>query len=215
MAVALLAGALAACTSGHSGGSASASCAAAVVYDGHLYLGQRPPKRDPATTGRLFDAVLPGCDDTGGQLPADPDERVKVSELADVPITTAFLWQDTVFVRRGHELPAVSRPWFRAPRCATDGRFRLRADWLGVTGPRKTRFDGDLRPPYRLEVHVVDGPSEYVGTTVHVRADAGTDPLLGPRDEKTSLQHGGRVVAQVECVDGRFHAVSLRVPSTS
>ena len=210
--VALL-GALAACTSGQSGGTASASCAAAVVYDGHLYLGQRSPKRDPATTGRLFDAVLPGCDDTGGQLPGDPAERVKVAELADVPITTAFLWQDIVFVRRGHDLPTPTRAWFRAPRCTTPGLFTMAGDWLGVTGRHRPRFDGDIRAPYRLEVHVLQGPEEYVGATLHVRADASTRPGLGPRDVKASLRHGGQVVARVDCVDGQFHAVSLRAPS--
>jgi len=205
--------ALAACAGGQTGGTASASCVAVIVYDGHSYWGQGGLKRDPPTTGRLIGAVLPGCDDTGGQLPAEPDARVQIAELADVPISTAFLWQGTVFVRRGHGLPAVSRPWFRAPRCTTDGRFGLTGDWLGVTGPHKPRFDGDIRPPYRLEVHVVDGPKEYVGATVHVRADAGTDPVLGPRDVASSLQHGRQVVARVDCVDGQFHAVSLRVPA--
>ncbi|HEU4568189.1 MAG TPA: DUF6281 family protein [Marmoricola sp.] len=112
----LACGSLVACSSSPAGGGgvASASCAAAVRYDGHLYLGQRPLAHEPATTGRLVDAVLPGCDDTGGQTAAEPDEKVQVAELADVPITTAFLWQGSVYVRDGQELPAAARAWFRA-----------------------------------------------------------------------------------------------------
>jgi hypothetical protein len=171
-------------------------------------------KRDPATTGRVADGVIPACDDTGGQVPAGADEHVKVAELADVPITTAFLWENTVFVRRGSELPALTRPWFHAPRCTSAGDFSMTADWRGVVGPHKPRLDGDIRLPYRLEVHVVDGPSRYVGATLHVHADRATDPALGPRDVTTSQPRGGQVAARVDCIDGRFHVLSLRVPHT-
>jgi hypothetical protein len=61
-------------------------------------------------------------------------------------------------------------------------------------------------------VHVVDGPRAYVGATIQVRADAATRPGLGPRDVRSSLVHGGQVVARVDCVDGQFHATSLQVP---
>jgi hypothetical protein len=86
---------------------------------------------------------------------------VQVAELADVPLQTAFLWNGSVFIREGRELPAANRAWFRAPDCATAGTFVIVADWLGVTGPKKPRFDGDLRTPYRLEVRVTHGPSTY------------------------------------------------------
>jgi hypothetical protein len=90
----------------------------------------------------------------------------------------------------------------------------MTADWLGVTGSHKPRFEGDIRLPYRLEVHAVDGPGRYVGATLHVHADRATDPALGPRDVKTSLWHGGQVAARVDCVDGRFHVLSVHVPHT-
>ena len=86
-----------------------------------------------------------------------PEETVQVAELDGVPLETAFLWADTIYLRRGRELPAATQIWFRAPRCTSDGEFDLIADWLGVTGPKKPRFDGDLRPPYRLQVHVTQG----------------------------------------------------------
>lgn len=212
--MALACGAFGACSSGQSSGTSSTSCAAVIVHDGREYWGTAPVKRDPDTTRRLVTGVMPACDDTGGQEPAEPAEHVKVAELADVPITTAFLWQNTAFVRRGSELPAVTRPWFHAPRCTTVGDFDMTADWLGVMGPHEPRSDGDVRLPYRLEVHVVDGPSRYVGATLHVHADRATDPALGPRDVRASLWHGGQVAARVDCVDGRFHVLSVHVPHT-
>jgi hypothetical protein len=203
---------LAACSSGGSRGGGSAVCPAKVLYGGHTYWGVGELKRDPATTGRRVKAVLPSCDDSGGQEPADPDTRVDVDVLADVPAETAVLWNGSVYLRDGRELPAPARLWFRAPRCTTDGQFDLIGDWLGVIGPKPPRSDGDLRPPYRLEVHVTSGPDAYAGTTIQVHADAATDPRLGPNDVKTSLWNGGQVAARVDCVGGRFHAVSLRVP---
>ena len=202
---------LTSCSTGGGTGE-GAQCAAAVVYRGHTYWGTGELKRDPATSGRLVEGVIPACDDSGGQEPETPDERIQVAELVDVPLETAFRWNDGIYVREGQQLPAATRVWFRAPRCTSSGEFKLTADWLGVTGPNKPRFDGDLRPPYRLEVHVLNGPAEYVGTTVLVHADAATDPGLGPHDVKTSLWTGGQVTARVNCVAGRFRAISLRVP---
>ena len=76
------------------------------------------------------------------------------------------------------------------------GRYRVRGCWRLL-----------LR---RLEVHVTEGPREYVGATIRVHAHADTDPGLGPGDVKTSLWKGGQVIAQVSCLDGRFRAHSLR-----
>ena len=211
-ALALAGTALASCSDGGDGDPGSAACPAVVMRHGHTYWGVGQVKRDPATTGRLVDAVVPACDDSGGQRPVEPDEPVQVHELADVPVGTAVLRDGRVYLREGRELPSVAQPWFRAPRCTSEDEFGLTADWLGVTGPNTPRFDGDLRPPYRLEVHVVEGPRAYVGATVLVHADATTEPGLGPRDVKTSLWRGGRVIARVTCVHGRFHAVSLRTP---
>ena len=194
----------------HHGGGAS--CAAVVVYRGATYLGTGELKRDPATTGRHVAGLLPGCDDSGGQLPATPEESVQVDELVDVPLATAFRWQGTVYVREGRRLPPGTRAWFRSPRCTTATVFEVRADWLGVTGPRKPRFDGDLRPPYRVRVHVTEGPRRYVGAVISVHADATTEPGLAPADVKASLDRGGQVVARVECEVGRFRALGLRVP---
>lgn len=210
---------LASCSSGgtgEGGGGGEASCAAVIEYAGHTYWGRGGLTRDPATTGRVVPAVMPVCDDSGGQdPPTAPEQPVRVAELDGVPLSTAFLWSGTIYARHGRELPASTDVWFRKQRCTSDGEFDLTADWLGVTGPRKVRFDGDLRPPYRLEVHVTDGPVTYVGTTIRLHADAATQPALRPRDVKESLWQGGQVAARVRCEGGRFRALSLVVPPSS
>ncbi|MFC4785317.1 DUF6281 family protein [Nocardioides sp. MAHUQ-72] len=209
----LAAAALTACSSDETSGG-SASCVAALVHDGHTYTEHGDLRRDPPTTGRVVDAVVPACDDSGGQEAAGDDEPVEAAELAGVPTDTALLLDGGVYVRTGASLPAAASAWFRPPRCTRSGEFELTADWLGVTGPRRPRFDGDIRPPYRLEVHVTEGPQEYVGTRVTVRADAATDPALGPRDVESSLWQGGQVVARVRCDGGHFAAVTLHTPAT-
>lgn len=205
--------ALGSCSSeGGATGTGSASCAAAVVYKDATYLEHRKVKREPATSGRLVEALLPSCDDSGAQEPVEPDRRVEVAELEQVPLETAFLWDGSVYLRSGRELPAATEAWFRAPGCTSAGEFDLEGDWLAVTGAKRPRFDGDLRPPYRLEMRVTDGPREYVGTMVQVHADDATDPGLDTRDVKSSLWTGGRILAHVSCVERRFHADALRTP---
>ncbi len=212
MTVVLLAG----CGSGPSGpgagatqdGNGAASCAAEIEYDGRTYLGHGELKREPATTGRVERGTRPGCDDGGG---ASGEERVQVAELADVPMARAVLVNGSFYVARDEPFPEQARPWFRAPRCDSEAPFELTGDWVSVQGPRRARFDGDLRTPYRAGVRVTDGPDSYLRTMIEVHATDETDPLLGPRDVKTALwRAGGQLIAEIECDGGRFRATSLR-----
>jgi hypothetical protein len=212
--LALAGSSLSGCASGTLDRTSSASCAAVVVYQGQTYWGRGGVVRDPATTGRLVKADVPPCDDTGGQLPADPAARVDVAELAGVPLTTGFLFHDTVYLRRGHQLPRGTRVWFQAQRCSSPGAFRLTGDWLGVTGSRTPRFDGDLPLPYQLAVHATGGPRRYVGATIDLRADTTTRPALRAADVKASLWKGGQLDATVSCMNGRFRALALRASPT-
>jgi len=197
---------------GRPGGTGqAASCAAVLVHGGHRYLGVAPVRRDPATTGRLVPAVLPACDDTGGREQGRA-QRTRVAELAGVPVATAVLRDGEVYVRAGRVLPHRARRWFRATPCAHPGDVRLTGDWLGVAGPRRLRFDGDVRPPYRVRLHVTDGPRRYLGATLQVHATRSTRPGLAPRDVRTSLWRGGRLEARVHCAEGRYEATALRVP---
>lgn len=205
---------LAACSTGEADGSdgGEASCALLVRHDGHTYQPAGEVVNHVATTGREVDGVLLGCDDSGGQEPAEPDEGVRLAEIEGVPVSTAVLWNDEVLVRAGRELPADAAAWFEQRACSTGGRFRLVADWLGVRTTKRVRFDGDLRLPYRLEVRVTAGPQRYAGSTLLLHADTDTDAALGPREVRQSLGRGGQLAARVECREGRFHARSVRVP---
>jgi hypothetical protein len=189
-------------------GTSRASCPAVVEHGGATYLGHGDLRRDPPTTGRRVPGVLPACDEA-----VEQDRPVQVAELVDVPLGTAFVWHGTVFVREGRELPAVARSWFEEPRCTHDGELRLVGDWLGVEAARPPRFDGDLRAPYRLEMHVTSGPQQYVAATVTVRVTARTEPRLRPEDVRASLWEGGEVAALVRCEGGRFEARSVHVPA--
>ena len=195
--------------SGSSEGSDSA-CAAEVTYNGHPYFGYGELVREPDITGRSFPAVLPGCDDSGGQDPAELDEAVVVHELVDVDPSVAVLLNGALYIRDGRVLPKAARSWFERTACTTAGEFRLTADWFGATGPNMPGFDGDIRPDYRLEAKVTTGPARYIGSTIMVHATDRTDPSLSPADVKKSLREGGQIIATVACADRRFVASGLR-----
>lgn len=191
-----------------SAGSFGGLCPALLDYAGREYAAHGDLVRDPATTGRVQTGIAPGCDDGDG---AGPGREVRVAELADLPRSRAVLVEGSLYVRTDRPFPDEARIWFVPRRCEADGSFELAGVWLSVKGPKRVRFDGDLRVPYQLEVRVTDGPADYVGTTVHVHANANasTQPVLGPRDVKTSLWKGGKVQATIRCDGGAFQAVSL------
>lgn len=183
-----------------------ASCAALLDYDGHRYAAHEELKRTPETTGRTDSGTVPGCDDgNGAALAYDVD----VAELVDLPRSRAVLVASALYVRVDRPFPEVAREWFVAPRCATRGPFEISGDWIDVQGTDGPRVDGNLRPPYRVGMQVTDGPRDYLGTTIAIRATTGTDPHLDGDDLKTSLWTGGRLRATVRCVDGTFVAAAL------
>lgn len=199
---------LASC-SGQPGSGGSADCADLVRYDGHLYHGHGELQRMPATTGPAGTATRLGCDDGNG---ASPEEDIEIVELADVPLGRGFLSHGQLYVRDDLDFPEAARVWFDPVLCGDAERFVLTGRWLGVESSRKVRFDGDIRPPYRLTAWVTEGPQAYVDTRVTVHADRHTDPQLGPDDVERSLWEGGDVTAEVHCDDGRFVADGLTTP---
>ncbi|MDN4161953.1 hypothetical protein [Nocardioides abyssi] len=202
------AAALTACAG--AGGDGSASCAAVLEIDGVRYSGYGDLRRQPETTGRRLDVVVPGCDDTGGQGGAEPDRAASAEELAGVAADRAVLLDGLLYVRDGSDLPAAARVWFDPVRCAHAGEAELTGTWLGVTGSQEPRADGDLRPPYRIDVAVADGPATYAGTTVTLRVTSDTQPALGRDDVRDTLWTGGSVTARVRCDDGRFSVLAVR-----
>jgi hypothetical protein len=121
----------------------------------------------------------------------------------------AFLGHGQLYVREGRGFPEAARAWFEKTRCDEPGRFELTGQWLGVRSRHEARFDGDLRPPYRITAWVAQGPAAYVDTLVTVHATETTDPSLGPEDVEGSLWEGGDVSARVHCEGGRFVADAL------
>ncbi|KRE94060.1 hypothetical protein ASG76_11720 [Nocardioides sp. Soil774] len=171
------------------------------------YIGIGGLLRDPEVTGEEVEAVMPGCNDTGGEMP--PEETVTAQVLTEIGSDTALLFNGDVYVREGREAPEQLRYWRTAPKCSTEGTFELAGTWLGVQGPHKPQYDGDIQLPYRITVHVDEGPDEYVKTQITVHADISTSPALGPDDVKSSLWTGGTVTAQVRCDGDTFAATAL------
>ncbi len=71
------------------------------------------------------------------------------------------------------------------------------------------RFDGDLRPPFRVALDVRSGTGAYTGTVLVIHASEETDPTLGPDDVKQSLWEGSDLTASVTCDGDRFVATRL------
>ena len=205
----LLTLALAGCSGSPGGSSGAASCADLVRYDDHRYHGEGELQRMPATGGPAGTATRVTCDDGSGESEAD---EVDVTELRDVPLERAFLSHGQIYVRDGRDLPEAARVWFARTTCDETGPFELTGQWLGVASPRKVRFDGDIRPPYRITAWVTAGPPAYVDTRVTVHATGRTHPQLGPQDVKRSLWEGGDVTAHLHCAGGRFVADGLSTP---
>ena len=167
--------------------------------DGITYNGIGGLVRDPDLTGEEVEAVLPGCNDMGGDEP--PDEVVSAQVLMDVARDTALLFNGDLYVREGREAPEQFTYWRTAPTCATPGTFELSGGWLGVQGPHTPQYDGDM--------HVDVGPEQYEGAQITVHASTSTSPALGPDHVKSSLWTGGSVTAQVRCDGDRFKATAL------
>lgn len=189
------------CNDDDARGGGSGSCPAELDYAGHRYVGSGELKRDPATTGRIETASTTGC----GGISVEVD----VAELADLPLARALLAQGTVYFRTDLPYPDQARAWYVAPRCGRAGSFEVRGNWLGVRGPNEPRFDGDIRLPYRLDVHVTGGAKDYVSTTITIHATLDTAPALTPNDVKTALWNPGELFAEVHCEDGKFIADAL------
>lgn len=191
---------------GHSAGTESSSCAATVQYDGRTYFGHGELKRIPETTGRTEVGTVPRCDDGAD---AELGRDVDVHELREITMKHALLVGGQLYVVEGEPFPDAAQQWFSPPRCSDDGSFTLTGQWLEVTGGPKPRFDGDIRPPYLLEVRVTTGPARYVDSTVKVHADAETDPLLTSKDVERALWADGELTARVHCDSADFVADGL------
>lgn len=210
-AVAVVAGVGWTALSSTSGDTGDTQCAAMVVFDGQRYYGHGDLMRIPATTGRTDVGRRSSCDDGHG---SDPTRDVEVEEIDGIPLSQAFLADGTFYIRDGADFPKLARPWFRPQTCDPDGPTELTGRWLGVTTQIEPQFDGDLRPPYRIDFRIgqtqPDHPA-YAGWRVVIRVTGAADPALTPQDVADALWDDAPLNVRVHCEGRRFVADGFRV----
>lgn len=199
-------GACGGATSGTEGGTGS--CA----FVGEFRGGNYEPvavRKAPAEGEHLGTAVLPACENTGGDEEAQ-DERIEVARLQGVPPQEAILWQgrfDQVLVHEGTSLPPEVAALMQPPGCDTeDAPVQLSGPWLGIIGPGQ-ETEVDLKPPYRVDMFVEEASDqryERALITVRVPRDAG-EPLT-PEDVRESLWKGGTIDVDAICDDSAYLA---------
>jgi hypothetical protein len=88
----------------------SGSCAPALEYDGHLYLGYRAGESVKQGTP-LGRGKLPSCDDVGPDVAPEPAVDIEVAAIAGVSPSVAVLWldrdDDLVYVREDAEMGSL------------------------------------------------------------------------------------------------------------
>jgi hypothetical protein len=196
----------------HSEPNVAASCAAAVDYAGHRYLGTFTAVA-PVAGAKLGSGTKPPCADMPGVAPG-ASERVDVFALEDVSTDVALVSGGGVYIREGVEpdaLPAELRRLLRAPECvAADEPIAVSGRWLGILGA-DGHTELDLVPPYDVRLQVEQSSAsryERAELTIRVPLDAGRP--LDRDDIRDSLWQQGTIAITARCADGRFVAVTVR-----
>jgi hypothetical protein len=190
------------------------SCAYLVKFRGETYAGTGV-RVSPVPGRMLGSAVMPPCDDTGGQLPAAGGGRIRVAELPGVPPSVAVVpvgRDDTVFVRADRTtLPPEVKRLMHAPRCSSaDAPISLAGPWLGILAPNGDT-ETDLVPPYDLSLHVLHTSSDrYARAFLDVRVPASLGTPITKPQLRASLLHGGTVSITATCRAGRYIATHVR-----
>ena len=190
------------------------SCAYLVKFRGETYVGMGV-KVSPVSGRVLGKAVMPPCDDTGGQLPASGGERIRVAELPGVSPSVAIVpvgQNDTVLVRADRtKLPPEVMRLTRTPRCSSaDAPISLAGPWLGILAPNGDT-ETDLVPPYDLSLHVLHTSSDrYARAFLDVRVPASLGTPITKPQLRASLLHGGTVSITATCRAGGYIATHVR-----
>jgi hypothetical protein len=191
------------------GSTGSADCAFVVEWDGQTWVDHGAIDRVPVAGDVLGHGVVPGCDDMG-QGPG-PSEDVVVRSVRGVDASEAILVNGNVLLPDGvTALPEQLRAGRGPVRCDLGGTVRLTGRWVGVTSRRESRFDGDVRPPYRVEFRTTDPRVTDGWAEVGLRAlgTTGSRPLT-PTEVKAMLWHEDEEVLTTHCEDGRFVVDSI------
>ena len=181
--------------------SSSSSCAMVLRWEDQEYTGGFPLRQRPPLTGRLIDMVLPGCDDTGSGE-AEPDEVVQVEEIEGIDPAVAVYWHEAAHLAEGAEVPPELEQYRRRRTCDPEGPTTLVTEWVGVRQRKEVRFDGDFRPPLRLDVREVE-----TGDQLRIQDLGGADPDLGKRHARRALwSTDAYLVVDVHCEGTDFVA---------
>lgn len=162
----------------------------------------------------LGKAVIPPCDDTGGQLPASRAERIRVAELPGVPPSVAIVplgQNDTVFIRADRtKLPTEVMRLTRTPRCVSaDVPISLEGPWTGILAPNGDT-ETDLVPPYDLSLLVLHTSSDrYARAFLDVRVPASMGRPITEPELKASLLHAGTIAITATRRAGRYVATHI------
>jgi hypothetical protein len=203
-------------TDGSLAGPASlASCALAVEYNGHRYIGNAAAVR-PVEGKPLGTATQPGCQDTpdGPEAEGSDVEVVEIEGvLPDVAIAltgrgeSILIREDVDYERLPPELARL----LSAPSCDSgDQSVELSGRWLGILGA-DGQTELDLDPPYDVRILVAEASlADYARAELTVRVPATLGRPLTRKDVESSLWEGGTLTATVSCRDGDFVAAAIK-----
>lgn len=201
---------------GGDGAGSSASCAALIVWHGQTYMGVGGLVIQPAHGRPLGLATIPPCQDTGDQTQPGGAQHVPVFALGRTSPHRAIVNGTSVYVRNATHLPRSVVALLRVPACTEPQQFPVVARWGGVETSHKPKFDGDLRPPYRLDLLVTDGPAPLHRAQITAAVDSSTTGLLTPADVRTVLWTYGTLHLTMSCAGKAYHvnAIGSRTPGS-
>ena len=191
----------------------SGACADIVKFRGKRYSGLAV--RVSPVAGRMVGtAVSAPCNDTGGQLPTAPSERIRVAELPGVSPAVAVVpigRNDSIYIRADRaKLPPEVMRLTRTPRCVpADAPISLGGPWLGILAPNG-RTETDLVPPYDLSLLVLHTSSaRYARAFLDVRVPASMGRPITKPELRASLLRGGTIAITAACRSGRYVATHV------
>lgn len=177
-------------------GGAGASCPYLVRFENQTWatIGS---DRSPVTGAVLGEGLVPSCNDGGG---ASEERTVEVRRIRGVDPAQAVAVNGQILLPQDAEgLPPRLVDAQKPVTCSVVGTVRLRGRWTGVVSQKEARFDGDVRPPYRIDFQTSDPrvTEGYARVLVQARGTEESrrltqeqvEALLGSDDEDVLTTH--------------------------
>jgi hypothetical protein len=189
-------------------GGDEASCPYVVKFDG-LTWSTIGSEKSPVTEGTLGEGVVPRCDDGNG---VSEERTVQVDRIQGVDPTRAVAVNGEILLPvDGEGLPPGLLDAQRAVRCTLDGKVELLGQWTGVVSRREARFDGDVRPPYRIDFETSDPRVTDGYARVLIQAQGTTESRpLKPQQVEALLGSDADDLLTAHCAGPRFVVDRLR-----